>query len=81
MHRILERPLPLTSACRGLPYSTDPVTIETCRAWTWRATSSTRCHVMLAKRTAILEPAKYFINLFLESFRFCNTWLYITERK
>lgn len=43
-----------TNTCRGPPYSTDPVTMETWRAWTWRTGSSTRCHVMLAERTTIL---------------------------
>jgi hypothetical protein len=44
-----------TITCRGPPYSTDPVTMETWRAWTWQTGSWAQCHVMLAERTTILE--------------------------
>lgn len=59
-----------TSLCRGLPYNTDALTMETWRVWIWQGGCSTQCYVMLAERTTILEGAEYFINLFLYSFRF-----------
>lgn len=59
-----------TSLCRGLPYYTDAVTMETWRVWIWQSGCSAQCFVMLAERTTILERAEYFINLFLYSFRF-----------
>ena len=68
MQRILyEHP---TCLCRGLPYYTDAVTMETWRVWIWQSGCPTQRFVMLAERTAILECAEYFINVFLYSFRF-----------
>lgn len=59
-----------TSLCRGQPYFTDAVTMETWRVWIWPTGCWTRCVVMLAERNTILESAEYFIHLFLYIFRF-----------